>query len=321
MPAAMTGTAASDAAGAGTADRTDPMSWGAARRFLLAAGWHIATPSGGPAQLTAADGLALGPLPDPLPDSDDAEVDGHALLRRAGGGGLDVALAESVTAETPVDEVLVGLNWSFVRAGRLAGIARSPDRGTEGARTVRHGVPIAGRPLSELAGWLCSLDPLRRSIGLAAVNAFWNRADRPPATRPWGLARFDPPGEGLVIVGGFRAAAARLPAAQVIEREPKAGDVPADAAGSVLAEAKAIAITAQTLMNGSLDPLLIGIGHIAERMLVGPSAPVAPPVLAAGLTRVAGLAITDPDAAGTFIKETGTMIVLDAMTRELEIAQ
>ena len=317
----MSGTVAPDTADAAPADRADPMSWAAARRFLLAAGWRIGSPSGGTKQISAADGPALRPLPGGFPDSDDAEVDGHALLRLSGGGGLDVALAESVTARTPVDEVLVGLNWSFVRAGRFAGIARSPDRGTEGARTVRRGAPIAGRPLSELAGWLCSLDPLRRSIGLAAVNAFWNRSDRPPATRPWGLARFDPPGEGLVIVGGFRAAAARLPAARIIEREPKGGDFPADDAGPALAGAKAIAITAQTLMNGSLEPFLIRIGHIAERMLVGPSTPVAPPVLDAGLTRAAGLAITDPDAAAAFIKETGTMIVLDVMTHELEIAR
>lgn len=316
---------APDAAPAALPDRADPMPWRRARGFLEAAGWRIGTDAGGALRISAVDGPAL-PVPVAAPpDEDDAEIDGHALLRAAGGGRLDVALADSVSAETPadevlVDEVLVGLNWSFVRAGPFAGIARSPGRGTEGARTARQGAPIAGRPLAALAGWLCSLDPLRRSIGLAAVNAFWNRPDRPPAPKPWGLARFQPPGDGLVIVGGFRGAAGRLPGARVIEQEPKGTDIPADAAGPALAEAKAIAITAQTLMNGSLEPLLARIGHVAERLLVGPSAPVAPPVLAAGVSRVAGLAVTDPDAAAAFIKETGAMIAMDAITRELEIA-
>lgn len=301
--------------------RADPMRWSGALNFLMAAGWRVEAAEDGRGHIGIADAPAPSRVLIDLPDNDDADIDGHGLLRAAGGGALDVALADSVTDDTLIDEVLVGLNWSFVRAGALAGIARSPDRGTEGARTARHGEPIAGRPLCELAQWLCSLDPLRRSIGLAAVNAFWNRADRPAASKPWGLAHFEPPGEGLVIVGGFRAAAKRLPAAHIIEREPKGDDVSADAADAVLANAKAIAITAQTLMNGSLDPLLARVGHIPDRVLLGPSAPVAPPCLDVGLTRVSGLAITDPDAAAAFIKETGTMIALDTMTRQLEISR
>ena len=256
---------------------------------------------------------------DRLPAPDDI-VDGHGLLRQAGAGQLDGDLADSVTDDTPTDEVLVGFNWTMVRAGPLAGIARSPERGTQGARTVRQGEPIAGRPLADLAGWICSVDPLRRSIGLAAINAFWNRPNGPTAQGDWGLAGFAPPGDGLVIVGGFRAALKRLPAARVIEREPKGNDIPIAEAGAALANAPAVAITAQTLMNGSLEPLLPRILAASQLLLVGPSAPVAAPVLKAGLTRVSGLAITDPDAAASFIKETGTMIALDHMTTQLELA-
>ena len=300
-------------------DRSDPMPWSRAKTLLRDAGWALRDLPGGEVMLDVADGPELGLFLDARPDPD-AEVDGHALLRAAGGGALDLALADSVTATDRVDEVLVGLNWVFLRAGRYCGIARSPDRGTEGARTARPEEPIAGRPLKALAGWLCSLDPLRRAIGLAAVNAFWNTAEGPTARDKWGLARFDAPGDGLVIVGGFRAAMERLPRAKIIEREPKGNDVPADRAASALAEANAIAITAQTLMNGSLEPLLARVAHIPVRLLVGPSAPVVQLALSHGVTAVSGLCITDPDDARSFIAETGTMIARNHMTKPLEVA-
>lgn len=299
-------------------DSTDPMPWARAAGLLTKAGWTLRDLPGGQVMLDVTDGPELGLLLESRPQAAD-EVDAHGLLQAAGGGALDVALADSVTAEDPVDEVLVGLNWTYVRAGPYCGIARSPDRGTEGARTARTGEPIAGRPLGALARWLCSLDPLRRSIGLAAVNAFWNRPDGPTAQHAWGLSRFDPPGDGLVIIGGFRAAMDRLPNATIVEREPKGDDVPADRAQEALAEAKAIAITAQALMNGSLEPLLARSSHIPVRLLVGPSAPVAEVALNHGPTAIAGLAITDPDAARDFIAESGTMIALDHMTRTLEV--
>lgn len=301
-------------------DRADPMKWAQARTFIETAGWVLENRADGSVDLCIDGGARIGPMLDRLPAPDDI-VDGHGLLRQAGAGQLDCGLADSVTDDTPADEVLVGLNWTMIRAGPLAGIARSPERGTQGARTVRQGEPIAGRPLAALAGWICSVDPLRRSIGLAAINAFWNRPDGPGAADRWGLAGFASPGDGLVIVGGFRAALKRLPAARIIEREPKGNDIPIEEAGAALAKAQSVAITAQTVMNGSLEPLLPRILAAGHRLLVGPSAPVAPPVLDAGLTRVSGLAITDADTAASFIKETGTMIALDHMTAQLELAR
>lgn len=303
------------------ANRVDLMPWSHARAFLLTAGWQLGENTGGGVDLCRDNGLRIGALSDQALE-DEEVIDAHALLRAAGGGILDRELADSVEDATTVDEVLVGLNWTMVRAGSLVGIARSPERGTGGARTVRKGEPIAGRPLNCLSQWLCSLDPLRRSIGLAAVNAFWNRLDHGAmAPEDWAFAAFEPPGHGLIIVGGFRAAQKRLSAARVVEREPKGNDIPENRSHEALQSAEAVAITAQALMNGSLEPLLHRVGQQAERLLVGPSAPVAPPVLESGIDRVSGLAITDGDAAAEFIKETGTMIALDHITARLELTR
>lgn len=298
---------------------TDEMTLAAAIGLLRAAGWRVVENSGSLCIGVGSDPADGRSVPQALIDAD--LVDGHGLLRAAGFGALDLALARSVTSDIAIDEVLVGLNWTMIRAGEMTGIARAPDRGAEGARTVRAGMPLSGQPLCALAGWLCSLDPLRRSIGLACVNAFWNRADGAAATAmgdaPWGFARYAPPGEGLVIVGAFRRASERLPSARIVEREPRGNDIPASAAPQALATAQAVAITAQTLMNGSLEPLLRHADLCPQVMLVGPSAPVTPVLGGHGITESCGLAITDTQATANFIKETGTMIALDSQTRQL----
>jgi|GEM_PF-1563826 len=296
--------------------RYDAMPWRCAEALLTEAGWTLHDLPQGQVGLGVAADSQYCVLLQQRPKPNDV-VDGHGLLRAAGAGALDFALATSVSDIVLVDEVLVGLNWTWLRAGRYCGIARSPDRGTEGARSVLAGSPLAGRPLAELASWLCSLDPMYRSIGLAAINAFWNRADGPLASSHNGLERFEPLGDGLVVVGGFREALKKLPMATVIERELQGNDVSVDRAQVQLSNANAIAITAQTLMNGSLEPLLARVNHIPTKLLLGPSAPVSPILFEHGLTAVSGLTITDPGATRTFIAETGAMIMLDHLTHPL----
>jgi hypothetical protein len=299
-----------------------------ALNHLRQAGWHVGERNGSHTIGIGEDRPVALPLGRNA--SDDLPVNGHGLLRAVGRGGLDRDLALSVESDALVDDVLVGLNWTMVSAGPLTGIARSPDRGTQGARTVRDGEPIAGRSLRELALWMCSLDPLRRSIGLAAINAYWNQANGPVGgprhgvrydKGPWGFARFDAPGEGLVIVGGFRGVLERLHEARVVEREPKGNDIPVAQAPQALGTAPAIAITAQTLMNGSLEPLLYHANGCARIMLVGPSTPVTPLLHTYGITEICGLGITDPEQVAQFIKETGTMIALDSMTCQLGLVR
>ena len=81
------------------------------------------------------------------------------------------ALIESIPAEPVVEDCVIGLNWTFVRAGRYAGIAMtfqgsSPSGLADG--------PYIGRTLRDVAAGLKSWDMLRASVGMAAVNAWFN---------------------------------------------------------------------------------------------------------------------------------------------------
>lgn len=262
---------------------------------------------------------------DPLPTPQMlVKPDKATVLNALGLCDLENSLVRSIPPGHRVDKVVIGFNWTMVRSGELCGIARSPARGTEGARTIRPPEGFVGMDLSEVARFLISLDPLARSLGLAAINCFWNRVEPPDQVKPFlskrgGLASIEAPGNNALIIGGFRGALDRLPNAKIIEREPKPGDIPARDAPAAFKTAKTLSITAQTLMNGSLAPILAASGGVPFRNLVGPSCPACPLLLGHGLDEVFGAVILDPEAAENFILESGTMIMLDsvATTRTL----
>ncbi len=233
---------------------------------------------------------------------------------------LEQALADSVTSELAVDKVLIGLNWTLVKAGDFCGVARSPNRGTEGARSIRPPEGFVGKTLRELAHYFCSTDSLKRSLGLAAINAWWNREEPIEEVLPYcrsegGFSAIKSPGEGLVIIGGFRGAQKRLSSSKVIEREPKPGDIAVEEAPQAYQSARQLAITAQTLMNGSLEPILRASHCVPERLLVGPSAPLCPVLFDFGITEISGAVVIDAEAAEQFICESGTMIMLETLAK------
>ncbi len=250
----------------------------------------------------------------------DCPPDPYAILSALGGTRLEQTLAASVREGHSTDQVLVGFNWTLVKAGPLCGIARSPARGTEGARSIRPEEGFLGKDLRELAGYLESLDPLSRSLGLAAVNCYWNRRDPMPQTAPLrrsggGLQGIEAPGYDALIIGGFRDAQKRLTKARIVEREPAPGDLSVDQAPEAYKTAHTLAITAQTLMNGSLTPILEASAMVPNRILVGPSAPGCPALFDHGIDEIAAEAIVGPDAAERFILETGTMIMREEIAR------
>lgn len=229
---------------------------------------------------------------------------------------MERVLANSIPSNIAVDKVIIAHNWTMIRAGNLCGVARSPDRGTEGARSIRPSEGFRGKSLQELAGYLCSSDSLMRSVGLAAINAWWNRkefvAEAAIHESPTGgLSAIQAPGDGVIIIGGFRGAQKRLPMSRIVEREPKPGDISVEDAPKAYQTAKHLAITAQTLMNGSLQSILDLSTMVSQRSLIGPSAPLCPLLFNFGLTEISGAVIIDPDAAETFILESGSMIMHD----------
>lgn len=207
---------------------------------------------------------------------------------------------EQGVGDAPATRVLVGFNWTMVEGPDGIGLAQTPERGTPGCRAAAYG--WVGRPLRELAALVHSPDPVHAAVGMAAINAHYNRFDI-EAEELNGLDALESAGK-LVVIGAFPGLTARLPEALIIDRKPSPGQFPAEAAEWLLPGADGIIITASTLANRSL-PHLLRLAEGARVALVGPGAPLTPRLFSYGVTALSGLVVTDPDGIARVVAEGG----------------
>ena len=219
------------------------------------------------------------------------------------------ALIESIPTEPVVEDCIIGLNWTFLRAGEYAGIAMTFQ--SSSATGLSDG-PYIGRRLRDVAAGLRSWDMLRASVGLAAVNAWFNAPEKMAAL---GLAQtaedcragagesiFSEPLENLLgkkvaVIGHFPYIERQLGGKcelSVLEREPEGRDYLDSACEYLLPEQDFVFITGMTLTNKTL-PRLLTLSENAKTTLVGPSSPITPLLFRFGVDAIAGFYVTDRD--------------------------
>lgn len=195
-------------------------------------------------------------------------------------------------ADDPVRRVVVGLNWTMVEGPHGVGLAQTPARETSGCRALA-GIE-ADVTLRRLARrLLTSWDPFDAALGIAAVNAHYNRRDlEGEAVNGLDLAT---EAEGRVVcIGAFPRLARRRPDAQVIERSGGENRHPAEAAHWLLPGCAAALVTASTLPNRTLPPLL-DLAEGAEVVLLGPGCPLSPRLFSYGVTALSGMVVEDTE--------------------------
>ncbi len=169
---------------------------------------------------------------------------------------------------------------------------------------------VAGRRADELAGWLLDPDPVRRTIGLAAINAISQRVLLGcPGVLDWTtdpLGMLDPgPGDRIGMVGWFGGLARRIVDAGarlvVIELDPAlAGpqdgyEVTLDR--NALADCGKILSTTTLVLNDTVDEVLAACRSAHSIALVGPGGGFLPdPLFARGASLLGGSAVVDRDA-------------------------
>ena len=174
---------------------------------------------------------------------------------------------------------------------------------------------LAGRPAGDLLRQLDAPDPIRRAVGVAAMNALaataWGRRPSPAVTLEPGVDAYDAarirPGERVVVVGAFVPFLKALKAAgqnwTVLEQdkatlkpEELAHFRPANDAAAVLPGADVVLITGTTLLNDTLAGLLGLARPDARVVVVGPTVGLLPDVLLArGADILGGIRVTDPE--------------------------
>jgi uncharacterized protein (DUF4213/DUF364 family) len=217
-------------------------------------------------------------------------------------------LIGGIPPDVKADEVVPGDHWVMVRSGAGAGVAMSFARG--GGTVTRPSVlpeRCDGMPLRELAAAAKSWNFADASLGVAAINAWWNSPQRPVAAQALAEAADDETGafetwaertagKKAAIIGHFPHLERSLGAACdycILEKRPSEGDYPDSACEFLLPEMDFVFATGVTVINKTL-PRLLELSANAEFILVGPSVPLCPGLLDMGVKDLQGFVITDP---------------------------
>lgn len=216
---------------------------------------------------------------------------------------IDILL-NSLQADSPVRQVLVGAFWTAVvlegdppRCGLASTLrAETHDEGPP----VRQPGRLCEHSGRELAEWLRSPRILEASIGMAAFNALLE-VDESVCTDLNAEEVIVEQGTGrrVAVVGHFPFVERVRQAAEacwVLELRPRPGDLSAAQAKEVLPQADVVALTGTSLLNHTFDDLIALCRPEAFVVLLGASAPLSPVLLEHGVDAVSGTKVVDVPA-------------------------
>ena len=202
-----------------------------------------------------------------------------------------------------IQEVQIGLHWTAVSVlvdGVLCCGLASTLHGTHHHNGAD--VPQAGK-LTEMSAlelaWLAESpdQPTLCSLGVATLNALLSPGVQgtTEVNAEEMIARLGA-GKRVALVGHFPfvdGLRERVGELVVLEQNPRPGDLPAEAAPQVLAQAEVVAITGMTVQNRTLESLLSLAAPGAEILVLGPSTPLHPRLFALGIGVLSGSLVSD----------------------------
>jgi uncharacterized protein (DUF4213/DUF364 family) len=222
------------------------------------------------------------------------------------------ALIDGISPDATADFIACGSTHAIAQSAGAAGISGMLDE-TWRPALIPNKKP--GSPLRDIAMCARSWNFTEASLGLAAINAWYNDADRMNAlglnisdrafvedrmSDPFIARQNDVKGKKVTVIGHFPYVDrlfAPICDLSVIEKfYTKEGDYPEQAAEYLLPESDFVFISSYTFAEKTL-PRYLELSAGARVTLVGPSTPVAAILHDFGVSDIAGFCIKDCDAA------------------------
>lgn len=218
------------------------------------------------------------------------------------------ALINGIPEELKTDEVVCGYPHTYVRSGEGSGIAS--------IRLVETRMPmftkdLIGLPLREVASCIKSWNFIEASVGLAAINAYYNNpqvarengVEFSEAKRvedrmndPFIMSQNEVRGKKVAVIGHFpylNRLMEPICELAIIEAEPGEGDYPMSASEYILPECDYVYMTSSCLVDKTLPRLLELSRNSKKVTLVSPGTPLAPQLFDYGIGVLSGFIIKD----------------------------
>lgn len=218
-----------------------------------------------------------------------------------------------------VADIRIGLGYTVVRLDcGAAGLAWTPASRAASCTHVREAGTLAGRPAGNLLPLLVDeQSDLARAIGLATANALLAVLPRPDCSRDDVISSLDiTPHDRVAMVGYFGPIIAQLRAIgcrlDIVELNPHPGETVSPEQGrEALAACDVAILTGTSLINGTCDGLMSGLGVARAAVLLGPSTPLCPDVFAGTrISHLAGSRVLEADAVLRIVSEGGGTMLL-----------
>jgi uncharacterized protein (DUF4213/DUF364 family) len=215
----------------------------------------------------------------------------------------------------------------MVRSGRGLGLAMTLVKSPEDETRPRILSPnLAGMALQELAQAAKSWNFGEASLGIAAINAWYNSPDQDtvkkclqkPDMNAFDAWKERARGKKVTVIGHFphlERTLAPLCELSILEKRPQKGDYPDSACEFLLPCQDFVFATGVTLINKTL-PRLLELSRHCGLILVGPSVPLAPVLFGFGILDLQGFAVRDPELCAAVVRgENNTAGIFDAGKR------
>ena len=196
-----------------------------------------------------------------------------------------------------VKQIVCGTRWIMVQGPHGTGLCYLPRHPKD---LLPHLPQLARRGLRGLAGLVQSWNPVEMALGLAAVNAHYNRSDLDGRAGNGVKALRHIPGQ-VAIIGAFPGIDGILPRRTVIEADPKPGEYPLAAMDSIVPNCAAVVANSSVLVNRTL-PRLLRLAPNRPIGLIGPSTPLTPRLYNYGPSLLGGLVVDDADGLAAAIR-------------------
>ena len=206
----------------------------------------------------------------------------------------DLALG---VAHDQVRQLVIGPRWLMVEGPAGAGLAYLPRNARD---LISRLADFRKMSLRQLADYSSSWDPLEMALGVAAINAHYNRFDLEGEPGN-GAQAFGAEAGRVVVVGAFPGLNEVIRNPQVIETDPRPGEYPTVAMDTLLPGCAAAVVASSSLVNRTL-PRILRLAHGSRVALVGPVTPLTTRLHAYGVEILGGLVVRDAKGLGAAIR-------------------
>jgi uncharacterized protein (DUF4213/DUF364 family) len=216
-------------------------------------------------------------------------------------------LINSLNKDAPVKRIIVGAHWTAIQSYSCGMASTTLSDKPHGEGSIKNAGILHQMSAKTLACYAQSDNALEASIGLASINSLI----KIPTKDLISANAFDMIAEkgrnkNIAIFGHFPKIEQLRTTAQsvrVFELTPGEDELGLEKIPEILPNAEVVAITANTIINHTLDMILAHLKSGCFAIMVGPSTPLSPVLFDYGFSMLAGIKVVDPELIFQFISQ------------------